>query len=276
MKLRPQPVLTLLENTVGRDFVVGDIHGAFGLVIQAMHAVQFDPSADRLFAVGDLIDRGPESHRVLEFLAQPYVYSIRGNHEDELLKLYEDGLPDDAVLAVACRFNGLQWWLDVAHEKRIKILEALSKLPLAIELQTPRGTVGFVHADIPHGMSWGAFRRALLDGDQRTRETCLWGRSRIQARDQTGVPGIGRIFVGHTPDWRGVQRYGNVFAIDSAACFAQSGRIPEGHLSLVDVLMRTSSLTAPRLTPNLLIEIKAWDPVPDIPFGASGLLSQAT
>ena len=268
-----KPIRQVSANPSGRDFVVGDIHGAFGLVIDAMQAVRFDRNIDRLFTVGDLIDRGPESHRVLEFLTQPYVYSVRGNHEDELLSLYASGPPDEDVLAIACRFNGLQWWLDIPHEQRLCILNALSQLPLVIELETPRGTVGFIHADVPQGMSWGVFRRALLAGDERTRETCLWGRSRIHTRDQTGVPGIGRVFVGHTPDWRGVQRYGNVFAIDSAACFGQSGRIPEGHLSLVDVIMRTSSLTAPRLTPELLIEIKDWDPVPDLPFGGSGLLS---
>lgn len=270
-----KPIRHVPANPSGRDFVVGDIHGAFDLVIAAMKAVGFDRAVDRLFTVGDLIDRGPGSHRVLEFLAQPYVYSIRGNHEDELLNLYEAGPPDEDILKIACRYNGLQWWLSVEPAKRIEILDAISRLPLVIELDTPRGLVGFLHADVPQGMSWGVFRRALLAGDERTRETCLWGRSRIKTRDQTGVPGIGRIFVGHTPDWKGIQRFGNVFAIDTAACFAQTGLLPEGHLSLANVIMRTTSLTAPRLTPQLLIEIKNWDLVPELPFGASGLLSPA-
>ncbi len=271
-----KPIRYVPANPSGRDFVVGDIHGAFDLVIAAMKAVAFDRNVDRLFTVGDLIDRGAGSHRVHEFLAQPYVYSIRGNHEDELLNLYEDGSPSEDVLELACQYNGLQWWLSVEPARRTEIIDALSRLPLVIELETPRGLVGFLHADVPQGMSWGVFRRALLAGDERTRETCLWGRARIKMRDQTGVPGIGRIFVGHTPNWKGIQRFGNVFAIDTAACFGQNGLLPDGHLSLANVIMRTTSLTAPRQMPQLLIEIKDWDLVPDLPFGASGLLSPAT
>ena len=48
-------------NKVGRDFVVGDVHGMFDRVAQALTKVQFNPSRDRLFSVGDLIDRGPQS-----------------------------------------------------------------------------------------------------------------------------------------------------------------------------------------------------------------------
>lgn len=58
-------------NEIGRDFVLGDIHGAYDLVIQGMREVRFNGHKDRLLVVGDLIDRGPGSHRVLEFLQQP-------------------------------------------------------------------------------------------------------------------------------------------------------------------------------------------------------------
>ena len=50
------------QNTVGRDFAVGDIHGCFTELQRGLEAIGFDPSTDRLFSVGDLVDRGPESH----------------------------------------------------------------------------------------------------------------------------------------------------------------------------------------------------------------------
>lgn len=56
-------VLRLPENTRGRDFVVGDIHGAFDKVEAAMAKVGFDVERDRLLSVGDLVDRGAESAR---------------------------------------------------------------------------------------------------------------------------------------------------------------------------------------------------------------------
>jgi len=69
-KLCAPRVMRLGRNEKGRDFVVGDIHGAFDLVIDAMKAVNFDPEADRLLSVGDLIDRGAGSHRCAAFLTR--------------------------------------------------------------------------------------------------------------------------------------------------------------------------------------------------------------
>ncbi len=96
----------LARNERGCDFVVGDIHGAFDLVLRAMDKARFDPAVDRLLSVGDLIDRGDGSHRCARFLAQPYVHAVRGNHEDMLLDLYKDGEPVPAVLMFAARSNG--------------------------------------------------------------------------------------------------------------------------------------------------------------------------
>ena len=52
----------LAQNTVGRDIAVGDIHGCFTELQRGLDTIGFDPCTDRLFSVGDLVDRGPESH----------------------------------------------------------------------------------------------------------------------------------------------------------------------------------------------------------------------
>ncbi|WP_183132684.1 metallophosphoesterase, partial [Pseudomonas amygdali] len=53
------------ENTVGRDFAVGDIHGHFTRLQVALDVAGFNPAVDRLFSVGDLVDRGPECEDVI-------------------------------------------------------------------------------------------------------------------------------------------------------------------------------------------------------------------
>lgn len=78
-------------NHNGRDLIVGDVHGYFSKLQQALDAVQFDPQKDRLFSVGDLIDRGPQSERVLQWLMQPWFHAVRGNHEQIAME-YLDGL----------------------------------------------------------------------------------------------------------------------------------------------------------------------------------------
>lgn len=236
------------RNTRGRDFVVGDIHGSFDLVIDAMKAVSFNRNDDRIIAVGDLIDRGKSSHRCAKFLSQPYVFSVLGNHEDMLLDLYKEeyydgGVPSEAILNFMCRRNGLEWWLETAPELRQEILAALRELPLVIEVETERGSVGFVHADVPTGLSWNEFKKRLEEGCSKTRETALWGRSRIKAENEDGVEGVGRVFVGHTPQWSGVKRFGNVYAVDTGAVYKDMGIGDEGYLSMINIVAQTECLT---------------------------------
>ena len=52
----------------GTDWVVGDVHGCFETLRQALAAIDFEQGRDRLFSVGDLIDRGPNSIEALEWL----------------------------------------------------------------------------------------------------------------------------------------------------------------------------------------------------------------
>ncbi|WP_240622171.1 metallophosphoesterase [Achromobacter mucicolens] len=65
-------------NTKGRDLAVGDIHGHFGRLDAALAATRFSPEKDRLFAVGDLVDRGPESAEVLVWLKRPWSTRFAG------------------------------------------------------------------------------------------------------------------------------------------------------------------------------------------------------
>ncbi len=206
-------------NRHGRDFVVGDIHGAYDLVLEAMRLVDFDRGRDRLFAVGDLIDRGPDSWRVARFLAQPFVHSARGNHDDNFAGLFKDGDPDDEVLEALARLFGMEWALEVTLEERRAIARALAQLPVVIEVETHRGLVGIVHGDVPAGWGWKRFVDAIERGDERALEVALEGRSRVSSDDQSGVGGVGRVFVGHTPQRNGPKRFGNVYAVDTGAIF---------------------------------------------------------
>lgn len=263
------------RNTRGRDFVVGDIHGAYDLVVAALREARFTPHVDRLFAVGDLIDRGKGSHRCAKFLAQPYIHAVKGNHEQTLLDLYADGTPDERALELIAPRFGLQWWLKVDEDQRQEILAAIQTLPLAIEIDTPRGTVGLVHADIPDQMSWQEFTAALEANHEQTIETCLWGRARIQSASENGVPGIGRVFVGHTPQWDGLVRYGNVYAIDSGAVFGEQFHdrhgherdgAGKGHLTMANIRMGTQELTARRRQVGLVDLREEMRPL-TAPFG---------
>jgi serine/threonine protein phosphatase 1 len=258
-------------NTAGRDFVVGDIHGAYTQVLNAMRAVYFNPGTDRLFVVGDLVDRGPESLRALKFLQQPYVHAVRGNHEDFWLECYEDGPPQSVVVEACGRLQnmGVDWWLEAPAADRDALVARFAELPLAIELETPRGLVGLVHAEVPGGMTWQEFTEALERNDPHTVQTALWGRTRLKHDDDSGVHGVGRIFVGHTPQWNGARRLGNVYALDTGAVYgALTGDRDAGRLTMVDALFKTSSISVPEHSDfDTLVDLFTETPEPDSPFG---------
>ena len=87
------------EALGNRLLAVGDIHGCLDKLETLMGRV--DPTEnDLVIFLGDYIDRGLESPKVVEFLigfakTVPTVF-LRGNHEDMLLKYIEQG--DDTYL----------------------------------------------------------------------------------------------------------------------------------------------------------------------------------
>jgi bis(5'-nucleosyl)-tetraphosphatase (symmetrical) len=102
-------------------FAIGDIHGCFLTLEHLFERLDFDLERDRLWLVGDLVNRGPRSLRVLrwarglgERLGERMVV-VLGNHDLHLLALAEgitrprrkDTL--DAVLEAADRAVLLGW-----------------------------------------------------------------------------------------------------------------------------------------------------------------------
>lgn len=206
-------------NENGRDFVVGDIHGAFSLLDMALETARFDTRTDRLFSVGDLIDRGPDSLFASSMLDQPWFFAVRGNHDNDFACMSNE----EIRMYASVDWNGLGWALGATDAQLNKLRHQIGELPLAIEIKTRRGTAALVHADAPQGMPWGEFTTRLEEMEPECLETALWGRKRIQNRDETGIEGIGRVFVGHTIVWNRALALGNVMAIDTGAVFKQLG-----------------------------------------------------
>lgn len=217
-------------NTDGRDFVVGDIHGMFTALRALLEEVDFDAGRDRLFSVGDLVDRGPESHQALAWMAHPWFYACRGNHEQFVL---DSGDPEQLELWV--QHNGGRWWLDLGEEQRLHFLDAVAGMPLAMEVVTGSGTVGIVHADVPPLMSWDAFVSRLEEGDPDAAFYAMWSRNRI-AGVVSSLPVRGRVtrvYCGHTPT-RETVLVDNVHYIDTGAVYCSEG-YGEARLTLVEI-----------------------------------------
>ncbi|QPN43694.1 metallophosphoesterase [Priestia aryabhattai] len=198
-------ILRLPANHFGRDFVVGDIHFKTIDLHRGLHALGFDKAKDRVIAVGDVIDRGHGVLDGLKLLGEPWFFSVQGNHEQMLINAYRNN--------PSARYSshGAGWWLTIADESKSMIIDKLSSLPLAIEIESNNGIVGVVHADVPAGVTWPTFL-AELD-NQAFEDMALWGRERIKKHYRDGVPDVWRVCTGHTWVPRPL-RLGNVIALD--------------------------------------------------------------
>jgi serine/threonine protein phosphatase 1 len=74
----------------GRLIAIGDIHGCLAALQAVLEAVAPRPD-DTIVALGDYVDRGPDSRGVIETLralaGQTQVVSILGNHDEMMLKV---------------------------------------------------------------------------------------------------------------------------------------------------------------------------------------------
>lgn len=132
-------------NTKGRDFVVGDLHGQLPLLLQAMQHVNFSKQTDRMFSVGDLVDRGPDSLGCLKLLDEPWFHAVKGNHEDLMVHaLHPTG---DRNMGSWWGPNGGNW--NKLEDPLEALVEKANNLPLLITVELANNTrFHVIHAEL--------------------------------------------------------------------------------------------------------------------------------
>lgn len=200
------------KNTKGRDFFVGDIHGEVSKLKQKMQEVGFNTEVDRIFSVGDLVDRGEDSVAGANLVKLPYFFAVQGNHENMSIRYPLGNMDSDLY-----RRNGGGWMIDLDKGKSQEISDILRDLPYMIEVETEHGRVGVVHAEVA-GDNWNSCQMKL--NLKPTREMVMWGRDKITYKDNTEISGIDFVVVGHTPLTKPA-KLGNVFYIDTGAVFGR-------------------------------------------------------
>jgi bis(5'-nucleosyl)-tetraphosphatase (symmetrical) len=98
-------------------YAIGDVQGCFDELLDLLEVFRFDRAKDRLWFVGDLVNRGPASLATLRFVRDlgERALVVLGNHDLHLLALAEGcatGRKDDTleeVLAAPDRDDLLDW-----------------------------------------------------------------------------------------------------------------------------------------------------------------------
>jgi hypothetical protein len=160
------PVQAFAPNLEGRDFVIGDLHGCYALFDVLLEAINFDPLKDRVFSVGDLVDRGPESLRCLELLYEPWFHSVLANHEQMMLEAFHGHYMGQFWVP-----NGGEWGMEALNDWRMlesptaakrvpgddsvrlfDLLDKVAELPFIITVGLKSGKkVHIIHAELPVG-----------------------------------------------------------------------------------------------------------------------------
>lgn len=77
-----------------RTLVISDIHGELEMLTALLEKVSYNAKQDRLFLLGDYIDRGADSKATLDKvmeLVEGGAIALKGNHEDMMIRSLIDG-----------------------------------------------------------------------------------------------------------------------------------------------------------------------------------------
>ncbi len=167
----------------GRRIFIGDVHGHYDGLLRLIEAIA-PSSDDQLYFVGDLIDRGPKSAQVIQFVRENNFHCVLGNHEQLLLEAF----PNSKVSHMA-----LQAWLQsggqstvASYSKPEALLENLAwlrSLPTYLDL----GDIWLVHAGLHPKMAI----------QEQTHHEFCWIREEFHSCTQPYFPNK-LIITGHT------------------------------------------------------------------------------
>lgn len=218
-------------STRRRVFIVGDIHGEFAEVEKELAKVNFDSALDSLISVGDLVDRGPHSAAVFNWIQYDWFLYVLGNHE-----LFPGLYLNREVTTDQVEHWGGRWFLDYSLQELENLVKVLEAAPYAMTIITPKGRrVGITHADCLS--DWDNHVAAL---DKRwARKLSVESRATIKQLmeaqkkrkpfdvEAARVSNIDHVFHGHTVLGKPFT-IANRSWIDTGACFG-------GDLTILDI-----------------------------------------
>jgi len=114
-------------------FVIGDVHGQFDGLMLLLQQLNLSPD-DRIFFLGDLIDRGAQSAEVVEWVMENGHSCIMGNHEQMCLEAY--ACPNSSAVWQGWLINGGARTIESYGDRGMSAehLEWMASLPLYLDL----------------------------------------------------------------------------------------------------------------------------------------------
>ncbi len=133
-----------MSVTGQRRIIIGDVHGHYKALITLLTAIA-PGQADQVYFLGDLIDRGPDSLHVVDFVQQSGYGCLLGNHEQLMIDSFPNGRPFSPALQ-AWLYSGGRATVTSYGETGILLdhLDWMKTLPTHLDL----GDLWLVHAGV--------------------------------------------------------------------------------------------------------------------------------
>lgn len=122
-------------------YLIGDLQGCYSSLSQLLQKLDFSPSRDTLYLLGDLVNRGPKSLEVLENLIKwgSSAQCVLGNHDLHLLAASTGARalrPDDTLDLI------------LNSPQKTHLLDWLRHRPMAMHLSLPKNEILMIHAGV--------------------------------------------------------------------------------------------------------------------------------
>lgn len=216
-----------------KTFVFSDIHGCYDEFMGLFQQLPLQPERDRVVFMGDYIDRGPDSKRVIEQMMAwqqryPHWVFLTGNHEDMMLDaLNNDGRFYDAY------YTYPNLWLAAGGKATCRSYLPANEQQREMTLALAREVIPEAHrawcASLPRFFEddryiyvHGGLKPGRTPGETDPYDL-IWLREEfLESTYDWGK----KVVHGHTPTLsREPEVYANRICIDTALCYAPGNKL---------------------------------------------------
>ena len=91
--MKQLPLPDVLHQTIAKPLlkenliIIGDIHGCLDELKLLLNKCEYNSETHSVVLVGDLVNKGPASGQVIPYCRQNGFYSVRGNHDEDVLEV---------------------------------------------------------------------------------------------------------------------------------------------------------------------------------------------
>jgi len=226
------------------DLVYGDSQADLTGLKGVLSAAKWNPDKQRVFSIGDNVDRGPHAKEMMEFMKQYGIHSIMGNHDWKHARLGQHMLNQAATgKAVPIKPNPeMQDTIDQFGPDYLQYAIRMKNFPLYLPFEDSKGKGFLMHGgpdptlpiegqnsgmltrrlhpepakfqrlETPENPAWQRLYSGhlghILHGHNGTPTADYWGNPHVTSLDGSGSVGKHALGKASVPDkrWHGVHR----------------------------------------------------------------------